>query len=142
MNTWPSKYFTEKEFLRSNTLPNNTWDKPEHRLNALFFISKLDIIRIELNYAISITSGYRCEKLNGMVGGAKNSDHKIGFAADLIPVYSNVNIREFHKQILEAMTKHEIEWNQLIYERNKGTEWVHLGIRQIGNKKEVFNIIK
>lgn len=37
-----------------------------------------------------VTSGYRCEKLNKAVGGAKGSQHRLGQAADIRSVSDNV----------------------------------------------------
>lgn len=35
---------------------------------------------------LRISSGFRSEALNAAVGGVTNSDHRLGFAADVIPV--------------------------------------------------------
>jgi hypothetical protein len=35
---------------------------------------------------LRISSGFRSEALNAAVGGVPNSDHRLGFAADVIPV--------------------------------------------------------
>ena len=45
----------------------------------------LQQIRDLVNVPIKITSGYRCEAHNQRVGGASNSKHKKGIAADLKP---------------------------------------------------------
>ena len=34
---------------------------------------------------LKITSGFRSAKLNELVGGAEGSDHRLGYAADVIP---------------------------------------------------------
>jgi uncharacterized protein YcbK (DUF882 family) len=38
----------------------------------------------EFSCSVHITSGYRCVKYNGAVGGAKNSQHLTGRAADCV----------------------------------------------------------
>ena len=43
----------------------------------------LDRIRKQLGKPIRITSGYRCEKHNSAVGGAKHSQHRLGNACDI-----------------------------------------------------------
>lgn len=43
----------------------------------------VDAIREKVGYPIIITSGYRCPAHNAAVGGAKNSVHMNGYAADL-----------------------------------------------------------
>lgn len=46
----------------------------------------LDILRASLGRRLIVTSGYRCEKHNAEVHGAKASRHLLGAAADLRPV--------------------------------------------------------
>jgi hypothetical protein len=48
--------------------------------------SQLDIVAMKMKaagYGFTITSGYRCERLNNSVGGKKNSAHVRGLAADI-----------------------------------------------------------
>jgi uncharacterized protein YcbK (DUF882 family) len=47
-------------------------------------LAVLQLVRIHFNSPVSITSGYRCEIHNRNVGGAKNSQHKLGTAADIV----------------------------------------------------------
>lgn len=47
-------------------------------------IELLQSIRDEADKPISIMSGYRCEKHNHEVGGAKHSQHVLGNAADIM----------------------------------------------------------
>lgn len=44
----------------------------------------LQPLRYDLGREIIVTSGYRCSALNMLVGGAKNSLHMKGLAADII----------------------------------------------------------
>ena len=50
------------------------------------------------NPALVISSGYRCQEVNSHVGGAKDSPHTVGYAADLVP--SNSRFEEFFKWAL------------------------------------------
>jgi uncharacterized protein YcbK (DUF882 family) len=90
-----SKYFTEEEFLFSKTAIKhkikNTWDKPEHKQNAIILCTTvLDVIREKFG-AIKITSGYRCAKLNKLISGAsEKSMHLVGKAADIFPLNSSL----------------------------------------------------
>lgn len=47
------------------------------------FLKKLNALRHELNFPFIITSGYRCENHNELIGGAKNSAHLQGRAVDI-----------------------------------------------------------
>jgi uncharacterized protein YcbK (DUF882 family) len=46
-------------------------------------IELLQAIREKIGKSITIVSGYRCEKHNHKVGGAKQSQHCLGNAADI-----------------------------------------------------------
>jgi len=43
----------------------------------------LQPLRTDCGHALKINSGYRCKKLNGLVGGSDNSQHMKGQAADI-----------------------------------------------------------
>ena len=47
------------------------------------FVEKLDKLRRDAGFAFIVTSGYRCAKHNQAVGGAPNSAHRLGRAADI-----------------------------------------------------------
>jgi zinc D-Ala-D-Ala carboxypeptidase len=69
---------------------------------------------------VLISSGFRCPELNAAVGGAANSAHLYGCAADFI-------IPDFGSplDVCHAIEPHLNEWgvDQLIYEMT----WVHIG---------------
>lgn len=44
----------------------------------------LDVVRGILGYPLTVTSGFRCPARNAKVGGAENSRHMIGCAADIV----------------------------------------------------------
>lgn len=47
-------------------------------------IQKLDNLREAVNSPIIVTSGYRCPAHNIAIGGAQNSSHTSGMAADIV----------------------------------------------------------
>lgn len=61
-----------------NSIPEIYQDNAER---TLAFINELESII----GSIRITSGYRCPKLNNLVGGAKKSDHLVALAFDFLP---------------------------------------------------------
>ena len=74
---------------------------------------------------IRITSGYRCDKLNRAVGGVKNSQHRLGEAADIH--VSNIEVgRKMFRYI-----KENLEFDQLLFERiqENGACWLHVSFR-------------
>ena len=62
----------------------------------------LQPIRDAYGRAIVVTSGYRCAKLNELVGGAKNSDHVYCCAADIRSVSDTV---EDNKALWEVVVR-------------------------------------
>lgn len=78
-------YFTIKEMTKSQTaelyhIDNNPTEKVIGNLKKVMYI--LDMVRTYIGKPILINSGYRCQKLNEMVGGVQNSMHTKGLAAD------------------------------------------------------------
>ena len=78
-------YFTTKEMTESQTAElyhiENTPNKEViENLKKVMYI--LDMIRVYIRKPIFINSGYRCKRLNEMVGGVQNSMHTKGLAAD------------------------------------------------------------
>lgn len=77
----------------------------------------LQPLRDEIKAPVRITSGYRCRALNSLVGGAENSLHMQGLAAD-IQVY-NQNDRV--ASILSGFRYHEL----IVY-----PTFVHISIKE------------
>lgn len=85
---------------------------------------------------IVISSGYRSPAVNAAIGGARNSEHMTGCAADFtIPGKTN---KETAQLIMYNLT-----FNQLILEfyreDNPYYGWVHCSYSSLGNKKEVLH---
>lgn len=78
---------------------------------------------------IIIDSGYRCERLNTYIGGAKNSQHLLGQAAD-IEDFTHGN--EFlYKKILDL----NLPFDQLINEFN--FEWIHISFSNRNRRQQL-----
>ena len=93
------KYFTIAELCRSNTADRLGIDnrcKEEHVANLMALVNNvLDPLREAYGKPITVNSGYRCEKLNKQVGGAKTSDHLKGMAAGITGGSPKENKRVF-----------------------------------------------
>ena len=75
-----SIYFTLEEIMRSETAVRNSIDNTPSK-EQIFQLQQLcaaimDPIREHYNKPIRVLSGYRCPKLNGRIGGSKNSQHQ------------------------------------------------------------------
>jgi zinc D-Ala-D-Ala carboxypeptidase len=71
-----------------------------------------------------VSSAYRCPALNAAVGGASNSAHVWGGAADfIVPAFGSV------RDVCHAIEPHLGAWevDQLIDEAGGGAAWVHIG---------------
>lgn len=126
------KYFTIKELYKSSIANQNDIDnRPNEEItnNLLFIIDKLDAIREDFGKPIYVNSGYRCPKLNNLVGGVENSAHLQGLAADIT---SSNNKRLFD------LIKDNFEFDKLINEHNYS--WIHIQFRPKNNRNIVLHI--
>lgn len=86
----------------------------------------LEPLRAAYGMPITISSGYRCEKLNKAVGGVPTSVHQKGLAADLTVGGSFNKFRDF---VVEWAKKNRIKFDQILLESSGGTRWIHIGLR-------------
>src|SRR5262245_11738497 len=126
-----SPHFSLAEYCRSDTAqaegivnaPN--WDcLVQMVLHAN--ITMEGIRKICGNNPVLISSGFRCGDLNEAVGGAENSAHLFGAAADFtIPAFGSV------RAVCDAIAPHmaELGIDQLIYEYGR---WIHVGRATFG----------
>ena len=87
------KHFTISEMLKSDTavkhkLWNGAPQEAEENLRSLVE-QVLDPLREAYGRPVHVNSGYRCPRLNRLVGGSPNSQHMRGEAADISPVVGN-----------------------------------------------------
>lgn len=75
---WTSVYFTEEELGVDGMVGAPEWEAANRLATKL-----LDPIRSKLGKPVRVTSGYRSPEHNAQVGGAKNSNHLRGEAADI-----------------------------------------------------------
>ena len=129
------RYFTISELLKSNTaLKHKLWNgapkEAEENLRALVD-EVLDPLREAYGKPIRVNSGYRCPRLNNLVGGSPNSQHMRGEAADIQPVDGNEADLEVLAQFLIASGK----FDQLILYPT----FIHVSYRRFGwNRKQIL----
>ena len=136
-----AKYFTIKELTRTSTGLDNTPNEEEAKhLEELIEI--LDNIREEWGSAIRVNSGFRSEEVNKKVGGSKTSEHRLGYAVDMVPV--NGEKKEFWDFMVKYVKDNDINFSQLIAEKPKCgiPSWVHFSINGLkGYRKQIFTLI-
>ena len=125
------KYFELEEFVRSNEAKRNGIDNtPSFEVvdNLCELVGKiLDPLRAAYGSSIKVSSGYRCERLNRLVGGVATSVHKKGLAADLQVSGSFDKFVEF---VTDWLKKTGTRFDQCIIESDKkGSRWLHIGLR-------------
>jgi hypothetical protein len=119
------KYFTIRELIKSTTaierhIDNSPSKEVERSLTAL--VEKiLDPLREAYGKPIIVTSGYRCARLNKVVGGAPSSQHVKGEAADIRSVKDSP---EENRKLYDLIVKLKLPFDQLINEH--GFDWVHV----------------
>lgn len=137
-----TKYFTLEEFLTSSTARQKSienlpsWVIISH-LNELAIF--LDGLREDWGSGINVSSGYRNDKLNKLVGGVDNSIHRIGYAADIVPANGKMN--EF-KVFVKNWIKDK-KFDQCIIEKKGKTEWIHIGLYNNSGKQRhnIFSLV-
>ena len=96
----------------------------------------LQPLRDALGCPIIITSGFRNSQVNKLVGGASNSGHLYGQAADFIVPQKNL------KDVFNYIKSH-LPYDQLLYEYNKTDKWIHVSYRNDGhNRKQAIDNYK
>ena len=119
------KYFTINELTKITTaikihIDNTPSKEVERSLTAL--VEKvLDPLREAYGKPIIVTSGYRCPKLNAIVGSTPSSQHVKGEAADIKSVQDTP---EENKKLFDLIVKLKLPFDQLINEHNY--DWVHV----------------
>ena len=113
------KYFCVEEMISSATarregIDNRPTESAYHLLHVLVD-QLLDPIREAWGEPIVVSSGYRCKQLNTLVGGARNSHHMLGCAADLI-AGNKADHRKLFKLIQQMQQEGKIRFTQLIWE--------------------------
>lgn len=134
------KNFKLSEFFVSSTADKNgIKNEPslderatiERNINLLVD-NVLDPIRDKFCAPVIITSGYRCPRVNKLVGGANNSQHMSGCAADFhIKGFTYLMMRQVFLNVYDTM-----EFDQLIYYRSKNI--IHVSYVKNRNRHEAF----
>lgn len=134
-----SEHFTLLEFTHSDTAKalgiDNTPSAWHIKNMQHLCIRLLEPLRLYLHEAICISSGFRCPALNKAVGGAKNSQHQYGEAADIrIPMKNNRQDMELAQAMILFFLDH-CRFDQLIWEHNRQHYyWLHISLCQDDSK--------
>lgn len=134
MDTLLSPHFSLLELTSSPTATRRGIDNtasPEIIQNLKLLCENiLEPLRARLNEPIRITSGYRCEKLNKVIGGAKNSQHVLGQAVDF--TVDSMSVEDLFIFICNT----NLQWSQCIQEfGNEG--WIHISFDETRKREKL-----
>ena len=132
------KYFTINELIKSTTAQNkgikNIPSKEEENNLVALVENVLDPLREAYGKPIIVTSGFRCKALNKAVGGASNSQHLTGEAAD---IRTQSDTKEDNKKLFDLIQKLNLPFDQLINEYD--FNWIHVSYSD-RNRKQILTI--
>ena len=126
-----SPHFSLAELVSSQVATRKGIDNapaPAIVANLTRLAALLEQVRALVGAPIAISSGYRSPALNKAVGGAANSAHVLGLAADI----STAKLAP--KALALLIRQSGLDFDQLIYE---GT-WVHIGLSTGALRRQVL----
>lgn len=134
------KYFTFRELLRSEiAIKNEVANMPflygeYHAYKNLEKLvdNLLDPIRERFATPVIITSGYRCERLNKLVNGVEDSQHREGKAADFY--FAGFTAKEMTQAFFEIAERYDFD--QLIYYKKR--HFIHISYNGDKNRHEAL----
>ena len=134
-----SEHFTLGEMTKSSSHPE-VYNIPSHEAiaNLKRVCLWLEELRERYNAPIRINSGYRSPQLNRAIGGAANSNHLTGCAAD-IRVENMEQLLRYAVILLDISRDWHQDFDELLIERNRyGAIWLHFAVRPSNNRRKVM----
>lgn len=134
------RYFTLKELCRSGIAEQNyIVNLPSvhgelHVIHNLTMLVKnlLDPIRERFATPMIVTSGYRCQRLNELVGGKFDSQHRKGKAVDFY--FAGFTAKEMLEAFFEISK--EFDFDQLIYYKKR--HFIHISYNGERNRHQAI----
>jgi len=140
-----TKNFSYDELIASSTakrlgLDNTPSEEEKEKLRQLAE-DILQPIRDAWKSPIIVNSAFRSEQVNKAVGGVKNSQHRLGEAADIKPIKMNEG-GKLYRMIQNMVNRGLITVGQCIWEygNSKNPQWVHVSLPTSKHKNEFFRI--
>lgn len=132
-----SKNFSLGELLVTNKPFPNIPNSRETMNLRMLAVNVLQPVRDLLGLPVAVNSAFRSHEVNKAVGGVDNSQHRLGFAADIRII--GMSLEEAFKRI----AKSSIPYDQLIIEYGKHPEtdtddWIHVSYNPNGGRKQLL----
>jgi len=136
-----SPHFTLAEMLESQTARRKNiteqFNPPPEVITNLRLLCKnvLEPLRMAVGQPIKVSSGYRTLRLNRAIGGARNSQHLVGEAADI------QGITLTNRQLFNKIKQLKLPFDQLIWEfgNDQNPAWVHVSFGP-RNRRQILRI--
>ena len=110
------------------------------RLRQRYNLNIKEKIKNKNDEPIIINSGYRSPAVNKAVGGAQNSNHLTGCAADIRCLGIEQALR-YATTLLDISDESKEDFDELLIEKSTKSIWVHFAVRPEGNRRQI-NMIK
>lgn len=139
------KYFSIAELCRSDIARqygiNNTPNQEQIDNLTLLINKVLDPLREAYGKPICVTSGFRSQALNAKVGGASNSQHLNGQAADIVVYVKDANgnkvvSKEENRKLFNLAQELHLPFDQLIDEYR--FQWVHISFSKSRCRRQII----
>ena len=136
-----TKNFSLEELIESSSARrlgiDEQFNPSKEVIQNLTLLTKhiLQPLREAIGHSIRVTSGYRCLKINKLIGGAKNSEHVFGKAADIQLI---INGKNRNQLLFDMVLELKLPFRQMIYEFGTSDEpaWIHISYSEGDNKRE------
>ena len=144
MKELKSEFFTLRELTRSATatrlgIDNTPSDEIIDNLQLLCD-KVLDPLHRRWGAAIRVSSGYRCPRLNRVVGGAKGSMHMSGLAADIT---SLCDIPQINRCLLIILLHSNLPFHKVIIEKpdeKMCPDWIHVQYAKTDKPRRIVRV--
>ena len=124
-----TKNFTLEELIATRHGENTP--TAEHIENLKLLAQKvLQPLRDNVGKVV-VSSGFRCERVNKIVGGDTTSQHCKGEAADIICA----NNRQAFIYIANNLPFDQLIWE---YGNDKAPSWIHVSFKRVGNRGQIL----
>ena len=139
------KYFSIAELCRSDIARqygiSNTPNQEQIDNLTLLINKVLDPLREAYGKPICVTSGFRSQALNAKVGGASNSQHLNGQAADIVVYVKDANgnkvvSKEENRKLFNLAQELHLPFDQLIDEYR--FQWVHISFSKSRCRRQII----
>ena len=138
MATQITPHFTLDEMLTSQSAIRfrytEQFNPPASVVHSLTVLCQnvLEPIRLAVARPVRVSSGYRCVRVNKKIGGAQNSQHMDGEAADIQVLSMSV------EALYQFIKAGNFPYDQLIQEFDS---WVHISFAST-NRKQALRAVK